>query len=312
MADNWYVILDLPFDPPEEDEGVIAAKIDEKSKFWSTHFNDFKMGPQYRAWHQNIPQIKKDMIGPANIRSKLAAEACVAVYEPVDRLLKTIGRKGNITADEAEKMSKKLKLSVDVVKKRAAKLGIRFETGPAPDYQAVYDKYYKTKPQNAAAFDGMKQMLASFGVSDLYEFLYAGTTVKNARNQPCANLLQRAEERKKNEFYKNDSVSGTGSKLCGQCEMAFANDSAKAVYDNYLEYVRRKTILDDAKSVAEISGELEAEQGEAVVGQLTQIFRDRKLAEEVLTAFCKVEKIIWNTGGSQSPPPASRCAAVAA
>ena len=121
MADNWYVILELGFDPPVEDEVKIAERIDEKAKFWSTHFNDFKMGAQYRAWHQNIPQIKKDMIGPANIRKQLASDACIAVYGPVDKLLKTIGRKGNITDSEGEKLSTKLKISVDVVKKTRAK-----------------------------------------------------------------------------------------------------------------------------------------------------------------------------------------------
>lgn len=46
MADNWYVVLELEFDPPVEDENKILQRIDEKSKFWSTHFNDFKNGAQ--------------------------------------------------------------------------------------------------------------------------------------------------------------------------------------------------------------------------------------------------------------------------
>lgn len=300
MADNWYVILELEFDPPVEDEQKIADKIDERAKFWSTHFNDFKMGAQYRAWHQNIPQIKKDMIGAANIRKQLAADACTIVYGPVDKLLKTIGRKGNITADEGDKLSKKLKISIDVVKKRAAKLGIKWDaTGGSKDYQATYDKYYKTKPQNASSFDGMKQMLSSFNVDNLYDFLYANTTVKNANRLPCETLRLRAAEKKKTEFYKNDSISGTGSKLCGQCELAFKDESSKDVYDKYLEYTKRKAILDDAKSIADISGELTAEQGDEIIGQLTQIFRDRKLSEEVLVAFCKVEKISYNATAAE-------------
>lgn len=299
MADNWYVILELGFDPPVEDETKIAERIDEKAKFWSTHFNDFKMGAQYRAWHQNIPQIKKDMIGPTNIRKQLASDACVAVYGPVDKLLKTIGRKGNITDSEGEKLSVKLKISVDVVKKRAQKLGIEWVHGDTVDYQATYDKYYKSKPQNAATFDGMKQMLSSFSVDNLYDFLYANTTVKNANRLPYETLRQRAAEKKKTEFYKNDSVSGTGSKLCGQCELAFKDDSSKDVYDKYLEYVKRKAILDEAKSVAEISGELTAEQGTDFIGQLTQIFRDRKLSEDVLVAFCKIERIAYNANAAE-------------
>ena len=296
LADNWYVILELEFDPPVEDEKIISEKIEERSKFWSTHFNDFKMGAQYRSWHQNIPKIKKEMIGPANIRKQLAADACSQVYGPVDKLLKTIGRKGNITSEEGDKLAKKLKISIDVVKKRAKSLGIAWTSGKTTDYQATYDKYYKSKPQNAASFDGMKQMLSSFGVDNLYDFLYLNTSIKNANRLPCDTLRQRAAEKKKTEFYKNDSVSGTGSKLCGQCDIVFKDEKSKEIYDKYLDYIKRKTILDDAKSIADISDELSAEQGDDIIGQLTQLFRDRNLAEEVLTAFCKVERIAYNTG----------------
>ena len=104
-------------------------------------------------------------------------------------------------------------------------------------------------------------MLSSFSVDNLYDFLYVNTTVKNANRLPCETLRQRAAEKKKTEFYKNDSVSGTGSKLCGQCELAFKDESSKDVYDKYLEYTKRKAILDDAKSIADISGELSAETG---------------------------------------------------
>lgn len=298
MADNWYVVLELEFDPPVEDESVISAKIDERSKFWSTHFNDFKMGAQYRSWHQNIPKIRKDMIGPANIRKQLSADACIQVYGPVDKLLKTIGRKGNITSDEGDKLAKKLKISIDVVKKRAKSLGIAWTSAKTIDYQTTYEKYYKIKPQNSASFDGMKQMLSSFGVDNLYDFLYQNTPIKNACRLPCETLRQRAAEKKKAEFYKNDSVSGTGSKLCGQCDIVFKDEKSKDIYDKYLDYIKRKSILDDAKSIAEISGELTVEQGEDIIGQLTQLFRDRNLAEEVLIAFCKVEKIAYNTGAT--------------
>lgn len=298
MADNWYIVLELEFDPPFEDEKTIANRIEEKSKFWSTHFNDFKMGAQYRSWHQNIPKIKKDMIGPDNIRKQLAADACTQVYGPVDKLLKTIGRKGNITSDEGDKLAKKLKISIDIVKKRAKSLGITWTSAKSADYQTTYDKYYKTKPQNAASFDGMKQMLSSFGVDNLYDFLYQNTSIKNANRLPCETLRQRAAEKKKTEFYKNDSVSGTGSKLCGQCDIVFKDEKSKDIYDKYLEYIKRKSILDDAKSIADISGELTIEQGEDIIGQLTQLFRDRNLAEEVLIAFCKVEKIAYNTGSA--------------
>lgn len=296
MADNWYVVLELDIDPPEENEQIISDKIDERLKYWSAHFNDFKMGAQYRSWLQNVPQIKKDMLGPKNIRKQLAAEACTIVYEPVDKLLKTIGRKGNITNDEGEKLARKLKISLDIVKKRAKAFGIQWIEGTSSDFQVVYDKYYRVKPQNAAVYEGMKKMLSAFGVDSLYDFLYMNTTAKRVNQLPCETLRLRAAEKKQNEFYKNDNISGTGSKLCGQCNITFADEKSKEAYDKYLEYIKRKEILDNAKSIAEISGELAAEQSDDIVGQLIQVFRDRKLAEEVFTAFCKIEKIVYNSG----------------
>jgi len=299
MADNWYVILELEFDPPDEDEQKIADKIDEKAKFWSTRFNDFKMGAQYRAWHQNIPQIKKDMIGISNIRKQMASDACAIVFDPVDKLLKTIGRKGFISDVEGDKLAKNKKVSIDIVKKRAAQLGIEWKKETV-DYQSVYDKYYKTKPRNASSFEGMKQMLSSFNVDTLYDFLYTNTTVKSADKLPCEKLRQRAAEKKKAEFYKNDSISGTGSKLCSQCELAFKDEASKSVYDAYIEYIKRKSVLDELKSFAEISGELAKEQADIYIGQLTQIFKERKVSEEVIIAFCKIEKIAYNTAGATS------------
>ena len=298
MADNWYVILELEFDPPVEDEQKIADKIEEKAKFWSSNSTHFKFGPQYKAWLQKVPQIKKDMMGETNIRKQLAADACTQVYGPIDKLLKTIGRKGYISDVEGNKLATSKKISVDVVKKRALNLGIEWRKDTV-DYQSLYEKYYKTKPQNFAMYDQDIERLASFNVEDLYGFLYVGTTVKNAKDLPCETLRLRAVE-KKETFVKHDAQSSNGEKLCGQCLLAFKDDASKTVYDAYLEYTRRKSVLDELKSVASYSDEFTKEQAEIYIGQLTQIFKDRKLAQDVLAAFCKIEKISYSASDAET------------
>lgn len=298
MADNWYVILELEFDPPVEDEQKIADKIDEKAKFWSSNSNHFKFGPQYTTWLQKVSQIKKDMMGETNIRKQLAADACTQVYGPIDKLLKTMGRKGYISDAEGNKLATNKKVSVDVVKKRALNLGIEWRKDTV-DYQSLYEKYYKTKPQNFAMYDQDIERLASFNVEDLYGFLYVGTTVKNAKDLPCETLRLRAVE-KKETFVKHDAQSSNGEKLCGQCLLAFKDDASKTVYDTYLEYTRRKSVLDELKSVASYSDEFTKEQAEIYIGQLTQIFKDRKLAQDVLAAFCKIEKISYSASGTET------------
>lgn len=291
MTENWYIILELEFDPnPVHDEKVIADRIEERRKFWSSKANDFNRGAEYRKYSQMLPNIKKDMIGEANIRDELIKDACEKVYGPIDKTLKMI-KKVEIPQDTIDKIALKQKVDVKIVKRRADALGIKIVAAKDEDYQAIYDKYYKTKPQNADKFNTMNALLKSFNVTNLYEFLYTGTSIKNPQNLPCDTLIQRSKEKKTKEFYKNDSVSGSGSKLCGQCDECFKDDLSKQIYDKYLEFNNRKAILDDVKNSYDLVGELTKENYFDFVGQLTEIFKNRKAAEELLMAFCKIEKI---------------------
>lgn len=291
MTENWYIVLELEFDPnPVTEESIINQRIEEKRKFWSSKANDFNHGPEYRKYSQMLPDIKKDMTGGANIRKELIKDACEKTYGPIDKILKQI-KKTEIPRDTIEKIAKRQKVSEDIVKRRAIALGIKIGNTQGGDSQALYDKYYKMKPQNVDKFNGMKQMLKSFNVDNLYDFLYAGTTIKNACNLPCDTLRQRAKEKKTKEFNKTDSISGTGSKLCGQCDEIFKEDTSRQIYDKYIEYNKRRIILDDAKEIYEYSGEITEEQYRESIGKLTEIFKDRKLAENVFAAFCKIEKI---------------------
>lgn len=291
MTENWYIILGLEFDPnPVNDEKIIADRIEEKRKFWSSKANDFNRGAEYRKYSQMLPDIKKDMIGDANIRAELIKNACDITYGPVDKKLKHI-RKTEISQDIIERIASKLKVHVEVVKRRAAALGINIVASKGGDYQAVYDKYYKTPPQNADKFNTYNNLLKIFNVTNLYEFLYKGTSNIKPQNLPCDKLKQRANEKKTKDFYKHDPISGSGSKLCGLCDECFKDDASKQIYDKYLEFNKRKTILDEVRSCYDVFGELTQDSYNHFVDQLTEIFKNREEAERLLIAFCKIEKL---------------------
>lgn len=303
MADNWYIVLELEFSPnPVEDQAVIEQRIQEKSKFWSSNFNHSIHGPEYRRYHQMIQEIKRAMSDETE-RKRLIQEACDIVYGPIDKKIKIVGRgKGSLTESEAENIAIQQKVAVDVVKRRITELGFKLIlANPQDDYQKLYDQYYKNKPQSAAKFDGMKQLLSSFGVDNLYDFLYANTSMKNTNKLPPDTLRQRAQERKKNEFNKHDAISGNGSKLCGHCELTFKDDPSKAEYDEYLEHCKRKSILDQTKDIVNISGELSAEQADMFIGLLTELFKDREKSTKVLVAFCKIEKLAYHARQQSDP-----------
>lgn len=299
IKDNWYLVLELEFDPdPVMDEAVIAQKIEEKSKLWSRKANDLTHGAQYRRYTQMLPQIKAEMLGPENKRAELAADACRKVYGPVDSRLKQIGKK-EIPREMVEKIAKKDKVSEEVIIRRAKALGITIGAGSGEDYQKLYDTYYKEKPQNTDKFNGMRQMLDSFHVKNLYEFLAqgGGASAQSISALPTDALTQKAKELKTSKYHKNDAVSGSGSKLCGLCGEIFQNESTKELYDHYLEYSRRKEILDGARELYDITSEITDAQYRDVIGKLTELTKDPRLAERIFTAFCKVEKLPVAMGG---------------
>lgn len=304
MAENWYLVLGLEFDPnPVQEQAKIDEKINEMQKFWARNANHMTKGAVYKKYMQMIPDIRKAMCDP-NERKRMIKEACDITYDSVDKLLKLM-RKAKITDDEVSKAATRLKVSTDIVKRRTAALGIKVVAAKAADFQTVYDKYYKTRPQDAQKFNGMEPLLKTFNVNNLYSFLFTNKSMKNPDNLPCDALRQRASERKKTEFIRpNDDIHSSGRKLCDHCDLTFKDDNTKDVYDRYLEYTKRKTILDSIKSIADISGELSSEQGEVFIGQLTEIFKDRKLSSEVLLAFCKIEKVSYNPNAASAQPTA--------
>lgn len=298
MTENWYIVLGLEFFPhPISDETIIAERIDEKRRFWTRNEGDINRGADYRKYGQMIEDIKKDMIGEHNIRAELIKQACELVYSLIDPKLKMI-RKAEISEEIIEKIAAKVQkeakcdISTEVVRSRVLALGIKISSSFGGDYQAIYDKYYRTKPQNADKYNGMSPMLRSFHVDNLYEFLNIGLDIKNPQNLPCDALRLRAREKKDKEFYKHDSISGSGSKLCGLCEECFRDESTKQVYDNYLEFNKRREILENVKSSYEIADELTAEAYFVFLEKLTELFKNRKEAESLLIAFCKIEKIV--------------------
>lgn len=300
MAENWYMVMGLEFDPPEENEQVIFNKLEECKKEWSVKYrNDAKNGAYYGNLIGNIKQIQADMLGESNIRTQLAKDACTQTYGPIDRFLKAIGGKGEITSQQAESIAKEVKVDVALVKKRATSLKLKWVEASSQNHQEIYDTYYQKEPEKVSGFRGMKGNFEVFQVATLYEFLYQDTNVQNAHNQSPEELLSRAKERKK-EFIKRDTRSTAGSNLCKQSSITFKDSTTKAQYDNFLQYEARVNVLKEVKSCHNVFQKLPVEEGEKFIAQLTQILKDRKLAISVIVAYCHVENIPYHPDGESA------------
>ncbi|MBQ8434434.1 MAG: hypothetical protein IJX24_00245 [Oscillospiraceae bacterium] len=307
-TDNWYIVLELEFDPPVTDEAVIEKKIEEKRKFWSSKFNDFKNGRQYKTWVENIPNIKKDVLGTENKRAQLAKEACTLVYGDIDRFIEDIETDKQIKAEEIEKIAQKTGNSKELVAKRAKAKGITV-TDNKNSYNQIYDKYYMSIPNGIRKFQMLPDMLKVAGADDLYNFLYSGASLKNCNEADCTRLLQ-STNNKRNEFRGNDAISSNGQKLCALCELAFENLQTKSEYDEYALYMKRKDILDNLKAIAEISERVKSKKVSEAIDKINEYYQNYQLAKDIVIAFLETEKIFYEKPENKKsdfnpvPPPA--------
>ena len=305
-TENWYIVLELEFDPPVEDEKIISSRITEKKDFWNKNANSFQRGKQYCAWRDAIPRMQKEMLGENNIRKQLAKEACEIVYGEVDEMLSDIGLKGNITETEVANIVKNLKSTEDIVKKRAKALKIPIikESDPKFDFNEIYDKYYKKAPESAKSYLSLPKLLDIVGKKNLYDFLYGSDT--KADRVDAATLKAKAIEKRK-EFIHNNQVDSAGKSLCGQCEIAFNNETSKKGYDEYLIYISCKQVLDRLKKIAAIANNsIVWNQARNYIDQLTELYRDADLAESIVVSFCEMEKIKYSQG-SKDEKPTKKC-----
>ena len=293
--ENWYIVLELEFDPPVEDEVAVQRRIDEKKDFWNRNANGLK-GKEYSVWRDAIPKIKKEMIGPENIRKQLAKEAEQLTYGQIDDDINTSGMKGNITDSEVVYLANAHNTTEAVIKKRASKLKIPVvkdsDLKSSFDLDSVYKKYCEPIPEPDRTYTlSLPRYLSTFGLVDVYEFLY-----EKGHQASTAEVLRKKATEKRKEFIYRDQKSSNGNNICGLCETKiFVSEDSKKKYDEFLLSERRQKIFKQIKRVAEPSKRLIQEQFESFVNQLTDLCRDADLAEQIVTAFCVKEEIRYSS-----------------
>lgn len=110
--ENFYLLLELPCDPPETDAQVIEDAIAKKQSEWSRLRNHPTKGLHAQKYINLIPEIRRVMTDEA-LRAK-EAEAAREIsardkqdkYPEIDRHIDILMGKGHITPEEVHKLSK--------------------------------------------------------------------------------------------------------------------------------------------------------------------------------------------------------------
>ena len=175
---NYYLILDLDFDPPVEDDELIRQRIAEKTGEWIEGKYDIKKR-EYRDYLDDLDHLKYVM-SDTKRRRKVAKDAKKLIDQPLADMIRLFSRGGytrftqNTVSCIAKQVSRKLRntgnyytVKDDYVKKIIRENGIDIAEDDEPeiDYDLILKKYL-TKPEGTEKFD---KKLTFSGGFDGYE-----------------------------------------------------------------------------------------------------------------------------------------------
>ena len=121
---NFYQLLELPINPPEDDAQTIDNAIKKKQAAWSRLRNHPTKGIEARHCISLLPEIRRVMSDPELRREEAhaAVEALKnrlkAVFKSVDHHVDLIGSKGEILPQEIERIAARHAIKPQLVQKR--------------------------------------------------------------------------------------------------------------------------------------------------------------------------------------------------
>ncbi len=240
--ENYFILLELSFDPPANDEAAIKAAITKKQQQWSKDQNNPAKRAKAIAYLAMLKDIEAVMLDPA--KRKAEAEAAKKIkgekLKDLKQKLFVFSAKGPELSDRDLKILLKnfqaYGFDAPAIKKLFKEL--TNESGnEGPDISDVI-----SKDQALNITNNMKQL--GMLESTLYDFLNLSP------NASCEQLRDTAESMKKKILAKGDKTGEDVARqaLCGLCSVLFKDPASKRKYDNYYnitKYARLNSMIDE-------------------------------------------------------------------
>ncbi|MCL2055658.1 MAG: hypothetical protein FWH02_00380 [Oscillospiraceae bacterium] len=288
IRENYYVLLDLAFDPPVTDDTAIKAAVQKKKQEW-IRLQDTP-GRRSVALHNlgQIAEIERVMHSPA-----LRAEEAVGAIElRADMLrqfeaeLRILESKRHITPREAASLA--VKYSSYGIRRddldNLARVPVS-ETPPAEDEE-------QGETMDRLTAKTVRRNLSVLGLGDLYAFLDlpAYSSIKK--------LCDAAEEKRRGATQSGTKTAYVNAvqELSGICLQLFASFDAKQRYDRYLKisaYPAVGDLIDDQHNRDKF---ISPDVMLRIVNFAVEKYACRVLeAEEYIRRYCKAYDIPINT-----------------
>lgn len=243
---NFFLVLELDFDPPEQDAKVIEERIKKKMSEWSqdrAHPTKGHRAMQYMALESKMREV---MIDAAARNQEASGEATMKLKNDVVKLIKHVANKGSIPESTIKKMSKSRGVSVQQIK-RWIPQNVQIINDAT---QAAANKTYK----NAVKL----KKVSNYTDKTLYEFLDL------TPNHTCQELRAKANE----ILVKSRNTNNTaGVEVSGVCLDIFKDEQAKDEYDQYLRF----QLLEKAFELLDLYDDNQARPADVVRGTIKQM-----------------------------------------
>lgn len=286
--DNYYIILELPFYPPEENTDIIKKQIEKKRNEWSRQAEKaFGKVKNYNKYIEQLSDIKKVM-GDAELRKKEYEAAAEIKFSAMMVSMNVMALKGYLFESEVKHLAETNMLSFEVVKQRCGNIEIRKDE--------VGGKRIKIKKEWQTTYGTGEKYLEALGKKTVYDFLDSDGTFQGIQSFPAARLFTMAKDKYKT-YKKNDAESSAGKKLCGFCEIIFKDDHEKAKYDTYERAVSIQQVF---KLIIDVVGKrkvLADAQAQSFIEKIIELGEEESDAKSYILGFCEDNGIAWTGRG---------------
>ena len=326
--ENFYILLDLSVDPPEDDLQVIAKAIKDKQAIWSRQRNHPTKGVAAKNYISMLSEIRKVMKDPA-LRI-LEADAAVQIvfdkekekYSEIDKHISLHMSKGYITEEEIFKLAAIHRIDVNEIRSRTKaveddkfekidkQLKIRMPKGYITEAEisqlariySVEEEEIRSRttcPVRKEAFmegDKIKPLDKSIEkiIKDNLKIVGAPSLYQFLNVSSGSSL----EEIRKSIDINDGEIKKTGKKdarvtacdtLLGYCRTIFSSDESRYAYD----MIFAQSCLAELNwsiDVAGSAGIIQAEYFDPLVKLAVDIGMEVAEAEQYILKYCKNKK----------------------
>ena len=306
--DNYFILLELPFDPPESDTNKINEAIAKKQAQWSRDQSNPVKKAKASEYLAALEDMKKVMLDQAARKQEAAKAKQIkdGKAKELEAKLSLYRAKGDELSDKDLRQLVKVfgafGFTAEEIKK---KFGSGNKKKEKIDPSEVLDKAQARNIQNFMQQLDMKD-------KTLYDFL--GLAPTSSYNQLC----EAADSMKKKILAKGDKTGRDNAvqSLCGLCVVIFKDAASKRKYDNYVNLTKYRAVNEAVDELAlsnqkRIEPKMKEGLIDIAVGQYHLSVSD---ASVYINHYCEYmgyalpeNKIVCGLCGTENPAGTTNC-----